>query len=64
MNSCVDRVSSSSVRILVDEVQSAGSYEVRWDARDQKGAPVAAGVYLTRLLYPGGAQTRRGLFLK
>ena len=52
------------MRILVDEVQSAGSYEVHWDARDQKGAPVAAGVYLTRLLYPGGAQTRRGLFLK
>ncbi len=53
-----------SVRTLVDEVQAAGVYQVRWDARDQRGAAVATGVYLTRLHYPGGVQTRQLLLLK
>ena len=53
------------VRVLVDEEsQDAGMYRVEWDARDQRGAAVAAGVYLTRLVYPGGVQTRRVLYLK
>ena len=52
------------LRTLVDEVQSAGAYRVRWDARDQGGAALAAGVYLTRLVHPGGVETRRLLHLK
>ena len=52
------------VRTLVDEFQPAGRYQVHWDARDQRGAAVAAGVYLTRLVYPGGVETRRVLYLK
>ena len=53
------------VRVLVDEEsQDAGMYQVEWDARDQRGAAVAAGVYLTRLVYPGGVETRRLLYLK
>ena len=52
------------VRTLVNQFQPAGFYQVRWDARDQRGAPLAAGVYLTRLRYPDGAQTRRLLYLK
>ncbi|MCY3778511.1 MAG: DUF5050 domain-containing protein [Candidatus Aminicenantes bacterium] len=52
------------VRTLVEKVQPAGSYEAGWDARDQEGSAVAAGVYLARLRYPGGMQTRRLLFLK
>ncbi|MCY3735559.1 MAG: T9SS type A sorting domain-containing protein, partial [Gemmatimonadaceae bacterium] len=53
------------VRVLVDEEsQDAGMYQVEWDARDQRGATVAAGVYLTRLVYPGGVETRRLLYLK
>ena len=53
-----------SVHTLVDELQAAGSYQVHWDARDQWGVPVATGVYLSRLHYPGGVQTRRLLLLK
>ena len=53
-----------SVRTLVDQVQPVGAYRVVWDARDQQGEAVAAGVYLTRLSYPGGRQTRRLLYLK
>ena len=48
------------VRTLVDQFQSAGSYQVRWDA----GTALAAGIYLVRLHYPGGEQTRRLLLLK
>ena len=52
------------VRTLVDQFQDAGSYRVPWDARDQGGATVAAGVYIVRLHYPGGVQTQRLLYLK
>ncbi len=52
------------VRTLVDEVQPAGTHQVSWDGRDQRGAPVAAGVYLSRLQYTGGVQTQRLLYLK
>ena len=52
------------VRTLVDEIQAPGRYQVHWDARDQRGAAVAAGVYLTRLVYPKGVETRRVLYLK
>ena len=52
------------VRTLVDQFQTAGSYQVHWDARDQQGAPAATGVYFTRLHYPGGVQTQRLLLLK
>ena len=52
------------VRTLVDQVQTAGWYQVPWDARDQQGVAVSAGVYLTCLHYPGGVQTQRLLYLK
>ena len=52
------------VRTLVDEFQGAGSYQVQWDARDHQGASLSSGIYITRLSYPGGVQTRRLLYLK
>ena len=57
-------VQGQPVRTLVDQVQPAGEYQVSWDARDQEGATVAAGVYLTRLRHADDAQTRRLLYLK
>ena len=60
----VYNVLGQRVRTLVDETQKAGSYQVHWDARDQDGTRAAAGVYVTRLQYPGGEQTRRLLLLK
>ena len=42
------------VQTLVDQVQTAGWYRVTWNARDQRGVAVSAGVYLTCLHYPGG----------
>ena len=52
------------VRTLVDETRTVGSYQVRWDARDDGGAVLSTGVYIARLSYPGGAQTQRLLYLK
>ena len=60
----VYNVLGQPVRTLVDQVQAAGWYQISWDARDQRGAAVSAGVYLTCLHYPGGVQTRRLLYLK
>ena len=52
------------VRTLVNQFHVAGHYRVRWDARDRQGATVGTGIYLTRLDYPTGVQTRRLLYLK
>ena len=52
------------VRTLVDEFQGAGSYQVQWDARDQHGASLSSGVYIARLSYSEGVETRRLLYLK
>ena len=52
------------VRTLVNQFHVAGQYRVRWDARDRQGATVGTGIYLTRLDYPTGVQTRRLLHLK
>ena len=52
------------IRTLVNEVQAAGPYRVRWDARDATGRSVATGIYFTRLHHPGGVHIRRMLYLK
>ena len=52
------------VRTLVDENQAAGRHRIQWNARDGHGQAVAAGVYVMRLLHPGGVDARRMLFLK
>ncbi len=52
------------VRILVQEIQAAGSYQVAWNGRNDSGAPVASGIYLYRLSTTQEVQTRRLLLLK
>ena len=52
------------VRTLVDQVQASGWHRVHWDARDESGRALAAGVYLAALRYPGGRQTRRLVHLE
>ena len=36
----------------MDQFQNAGSYQIHWDARDQEGSAVSAGVSRARLNYP------------
>ncbi len=52
------------VRTLADETRVAGTYQVRWGARDDDGALLSTGVYIARLNYPGGVSTQRLLYLK
>lgn len=52
------------VRELVNQEQSAGMYEIRWDGRDEAGLTVGNGVYLVRLVAGTSAQARKILLLK
>jgi len=52
------------VRTLVAEDQAAGVYEVRWDGRDDQGAPVTSGVYVYRLRAGTFYETRKMVLLQ
>ncbi len=45
------------VKRLADDVRAPGPVRVEWDARDESGARVAAGVYLARIVVGGTART-------
>ena len=52
------------LRSLLAGPQPAGLRRVDWDGRDDTGHPLPAGVYLARLVAPGGESTRRLVLLK
>jgi len=52
------------VRVLVDEVQTAGTYEAIWDATDRDGHEVATGVYFYKLERGDFVETRKMVLLK
>ena len=52
------------VHRLVDEVQSAGTYRVRWDGRDAAGRQVASGLYFCRLEAGGFSRTIKMALLR
>jgi hypothetical protein len=56
-------VSGRLIRTLVDEEQSAGSYGVAWDGRDERGRRLPAGVYFYRLAVGGAEAARRMILL-
>ncbi len=57
-------VSGQLVRTLVSEHQTAGSYGVFWNGRDDTGREAPAGVYFGRLETDEVVQTNRMLLLK
>jgi hypothetical protein len=57
-------VAGRAVRTLVDELLRPGSYETRWDARDERGDRVAAGIYFYRLVTPAADETRKMVVLR
>jgi hypothetical protein len=57
-------VRGRTITILVDSVQSGGSYHVRWDGTDSRGLRVAAGVYLVVLDVGGRRMTQKVVLLK
>lgn len=52
------------VKQLLDAPQAAGEYQLRWDGTDDAGHPVVSGVYLCRLVAPGGTQVRKMTVLR
>lgn len=53
-------VNGRAVRTLEDGLRAAGRHDLAWDATDDAGAPVAAGLYFARLELDGrGAAARR-----
>ncbi len=52
------------VRTLAQGPHEAGSYRVAWDGRDERGAPVASGVYLYRMTADAFVKTRAMMLLK
>jgi hypothetical protein len=52
------------VRTLVDEPMQPGRYTARWNGRNDRGAQVAAGVYIYRLVAGDYRLTKRLLLLK
>ena len=52
------------IRTLVAGHHAPGSYQVRWDGRDQAGTAAASGIYLYRLRAGNFQQQRRLTLLK
>ncbi len=53
------------LRVLVNnELQNAGYYTVTWNGRDDKGRPVASGVYIYRISTNSQAIVRKMILLK
>ena len=47
------------VATIVDDVRDAGPHDVLWDGRDERGRPVASGVYFCKLSVGGADVTRK-----
>jgi hypothetical protein len=49
---------------LLDQEQSAGTHQVTWNGVDERGAPVASGLYLYRMVTDGFSEVKKMLLLK
>lgn len=52
------------VRVLVEDVQALGSYELEWDSTDALGDQVGAGIYFYRLEAGARAATNKMLLIR
>jgi len=60
----VYNIRGRQVEVLVDEVLGPGRYSTRWDASDEKGTPVASGVYYVRLQIGKRHVIKRAILLR
>ncbi len=60
----VFNASGQPVRQLVNAPQTAGTHQVPWDGQDDRGRPVATGIYFYHLAAGPFAQTRPMVLLK
>ena len=52
------------VGLVVDEVQEAGQYTVKWDGRDDSGVLVSSGIYFYRLTTDDFVDSKKMMLLK
>jgi flagellar hook assembly protein FlgD len=52
------------VRRVATQEMAAGPYRLRWDGKDDAGAPVASGVYFWRLSAPDVAKSERVVLVR
>ena len=57
-------ISGRIVATLVDDEQSGGTHEVRWEGRDDRGQTVSSGVFFYVLDVGGERRTRKLVLLK
>jgi hypothetical protein len=57
-------VSGRLVKTLAEGSFAAGSYEVRWEGTDERGARLSPGVYFLRLETPGASDSRKVVLLE
>ena len=57
-------VSGRNVTTLISGQLQPGSYEVQWDATNNQGEPVSAGVYLYKIQVGKFSQTNKMILLK
>jgi hypothetical protein len=60
----VFNVRGQKVRLLLDQVLSAGRHQINWDGKNESGESVATGVYLYRLVAGKESLTRKLTFIK
>ncbi|UCD16168.1 MAG: S8 family serine peptidase [Candidatus Zixiibacteriota bacterium] len=60
----VFNVLGQRVRTLVDEIRSAGAHHVVWNGNDDRGAPVASGLYLYRISAGNFVDVKKMVLLK
>ncbi|MDP2807953.1 MAG: FlgD immunoglobulin-like domain containing protein [bacterium] len=64
VNLKVYNIAGQTVKTLVNEDKKAGSYEIRWDGKDECGNLVASGVYFCQLKAGEKIVTKRMMLLR
>ena len=57
-------ISGNPIKTLVNEIKSAGYYYARWDAVNDKGQSVSAGVYFCKIQAGNFVKTKKMILLK
>jgi len=57
-------VTGKRIRTLVDKKQSAGTYNMIWDGKDETGAPVSSGFYFYKITSGPFVMVRKMMLLK
>ena len=57
-------ISGNPIKTLVNEVKIAGFHSARWDAINDKGLPISAGVYFYKIQAGNFVDTKKMILLK